>query len=137
MSLYVYRADAQRRELERRATVGRSTARGGKQRPAQIQDALSVRLAGAGDRTTVEQLAALDSSSVPSGRLLIGMVGDTPAAVLSLVDGRVVANPFTPTRELIALLRLRARQLEVRPGPIRRTALAPLLLMRRTTGGRV
>lgn len=137
MSLNLYRADAQRLELERHAAAGRPAARGGKPRPARIQEALSVRLADEGDRTTVEQLAELDSATVPCGRLLIGMVGHTPAAALSLVDGRVVANPFTPTRELIALMRLRARQLEVRRGPVRRTALAPLLLVRRTSGRRV
>ena len=35
-------------------------------------------------------------------------------AALSLRDGRVVADPFTPTAELVELMRLRARQITLR-----------------------
>jgi hypothetical protein len=43
--------------------------------------------------------------------VLLGEVMHRTVAALSLSDGRVVADPFTPTAELIELMRLRARQI--------------------------
>lgn len=74
---------------------------------------VAVRLATAADRTVLERLADLDSASAPTGHALIGSISDRPVAALSLADGRVLADPFTPTCDVVELLRLRARQLRV------------------------
>src|SRR5260370_42178442 len=76
--------------------------------------AVTVRAAGPGDATALERLAALDDRPLPQAPLLIGEVGSLALAALSLADDRVVADPFVPTREVVALLRLRARQLRGR-----------------------
>ena len=73
---------------------------------------LTVRLATSADRPALERLAALDGAEeAPAGPVLIGSLMARPVAALSLSDGHVVADPFTPTCELVELLRLRARQL--------------------------
>ena len=73
---------------------------------------VTVRLATCADRPELERLAALDGAQAPpAAPVLIGSVMQRPVAALSLADGNLVADPFTPTRELVELLRLRARQL--------------------------
>jgi hypothetical protein len=56
----------------------------------------------------VRRLAALDDAPDLTGPVLIALVNDDAVAGLALQDKRVVANPFVPTREVLALLRLRA-----------------------------
>ena len=73
--------------------------------------AVTVRAARHEDAGALEQLAALDDRPLPCGPLLIGEIGARPLAALSLADRRVIADPFVPTREIVALLQLRARQL--------------------------
>jgi hypothetical protein len=46
-------------------------------------------------------------------------------AALSLEDGRVVANPFVRTVEVVAVLRVRAEQLSVAPPRRHRLARVP------------
>jgi hypothetical protein len=46
-----------------------------------------------------------------TGPALVGEIDGRPAAAISLTDGRVVADPFQQTSNLIALLRMRARGL--------------------------
>jgi hypothetical protein len=58
-----------------------------------------------------ERLAELDSQRPLSGPALVGDIDGRPAAAISLEDGRVVADPFQPTANLVALLRMRARGL--------------------------
>lgn len=73
---------------------------------------LTVRLATSADRAALERLAALDGAEeTPAAPVLIGSLMARPVAALSLSSGRVVADPFTPTCELVELLRLRARQI--------------------------
>jgi hypothetical protein len=72
-------------------------------------NAYVIRLATDDDAADVERLAALDSARPPSGRTLIGEIDGSPAAALSLSDGRVVADPFTRTDLLVVHLRLRAQ----------------------------
>jgi hypothetical protein len=92
--------------------------------------AVTVRAAGPGDAGALERLAALDERPLPPAPLLIGEVGCLALAALSLADNRVVADPFVPTREVVALLKLRARQLRPPGRGWRRIAgrRAPLLL---------
>jgi hypothetical protein len=73
---------------------------------------VTIRPAFPDDATAVARLAALDEAAVPAGELLIGLVDDEPWAVLSLADGRAVADPFRPTAHLLASMRIRARGLQ-------------------------
>ncbi len=81
-----------------------------------------IRVATANDRASLERLAALDSTDRPTGTTLIVERLERPVAALSLSDGRVVADPFIATRDIVALLTLRAQQLgaPIRSGPLRR-----------------
>ena len=69
---------------------------------------ISIRSAGRDDLRTVSRLAALDSAPVPFGPVLLAEVDGEPRAAIALTDGRVVADPFAPTADLVALLRLHA-----------------------------
>jgi hypothetical protein len=69
----------------------------------------TIRLATADDDAALRLLADIDSqASLTTGPVLVGELDGKPEAALSLVDGRVVANPFLPTAQLRAHLRIRA-----------------------------
>jgi hypothetical protein len=74
-------------------------------------ESLVIRPATASDRSELERLAALDSHSVPAGPHLIAELDGRPVAALSRSDGSVVADPFSRTDPIVALLRRRAQQL--------------------------
>jgi hypothetical protein len=67
-----------------------------------------IRMSTEKDSAAVRRLAQLDSRPQLTGRALIGELDGEPAAALSLGDGRVVADPFRPTAQLVACLRVRA-----------------------------
>ena len=69
---------------------------------------ISIRAATTNDGRTLTRLAALDSAEVPAGPVLVAEVDGEAQAALSLRDGRVVADPFERTAELVSLLRVRA-----------------------------
>ena len=71
-----------------------------------------IRLATNDDVPALRELAALDSQRLFCGPALIGEIDGTPAAAISLVDGRVIADPFRRTAPLVSYLRVRARALE-------------------------
>lgn len=80
-------------------------------------EVLTVRLAEAPDRPALERLAGRDSSSVPTGEVLLAAVDGEVRAAISVDGATVVADPFRPTAELVELLRLRGSQLRRRrPG---------------------
>src|SRR3954452_15621526 len=60
------------------------------------------------DDVTLESLAALDSQRPIASPALIGERDGRPVAAISLADGRIVADPFVPTAQLAAILRMRA-----------------------------
>jgi hypothetical protein len=64
------------------------------------------------DEKVLERLAALDGQRPLSGTALIGEIDGVPAAAVSLVDGRVVADPFKRTAQLVPLLIMRRRALK-------------------------
>ena len=102
--------------LERAARARRGGLRRRAERPAGPSTrwaSLTVRLATSADGAALERLAALDGADeAPAAPVLIGSMMARPVAALSLSSGRVVADPFTPTCELVELLRLRARQIQ-------------------------
>lgn len=85
-----------------------------------------IRRATSSDGPALAALSALDGARCPLGPALIAEVGGSPRAVLPLGRGRAFGDPFQPTRELVALLELRAAQIrdEERPHPHRRGLLA-------------
>ena len=66
---------------------------------------------------SIERLARLDSTRCSSRRLLVAAVNGEPRAALPLVRGRVIADPFHRTAELVSLLDLRRAQMDGRSGP--------------------
>src|SRR4051794_39108901 len=59
-----------------------------------------------------ERLAELDSQRPLTGPALVGEIDGRPAAAISLEDGRLVADPFQHTAQLVALLRMRAHAMQ-------------------------
>jgi hypothetical protein len=105
-------------------------------------NAYPVRFATDADADTLKRLAERDSQQPLGGRVLIGEIDGTPAAALSLRDGRVTADPSRRTGRLVVYLRMRAdgiRAFEATPSlPDRlraafaayrsRTSMAPTVL---------
>jgi hypothetical protein len=97
-------------------------------------DGISIRRLGRDDLAEVERLAQLDSRRPPEGALLGVEIEGRLVAAISLATGESIADPFSRTAELRALLELRAAQLRRResrrgrllqlPGPKARAALA-------------
>lgn len=89
---------------------------------------ISIRFAGPADGEAVERLALLDSARPADGETLVAEVDGRIAAALPLARGRVIADPFEPSAELVSLLEVRARQLRAEPsGPGHLRALAHAL----------
>jgi hypothetical protein len=74
-------------------------------------DTIVIRRAGAADARVLTRLAALDSAPVPGDGSLLAEVDGVAVAALDPRDGRVVADPFARTADLVALLELRAGRL--------------------------
>jgi hypothetical protein len=91
---------------------------------------LVLRPATSVDASDLERLAALDSASPLEGEVLLAYAGGDVRAALSLESGRVIADPFWPSAELVELLRsaagtaTRRRPRWRRPARVRRPALA-------------
>jgi hypothetical protein len=91
------------------------------------------------DARALARLAGLDSAPVPRAPLLLAEVAGELRAAESLVDGAIIADPFQRTASLVALLTMRARQLQgdgaggrSRFGPLRRVAArAPAIALPR------
>jgi hypothetical protein len=87
---------------------------------------LLLRPATAADTPDLVRLAALDSTDPLEGEVLVAFAGGEIRAALSLETGRVAADPFWPSADLVELLRTaagdgsrprrrRARRLLARP----------------------
>lgn len=113
--LNVQHAQIHRTELQTAAARWR---RGGGRRhhaaPAPFWGGVTLRLATSADRASIARLAELDERTPPAEPVLLALVTARAVAALSLRDGRVIADPFAPTAELIELMRLRAAQLLAR-----------------------
>jgi hypothetical protein len=71
----------------------------------------TIRFAVAADAPALAQLAALDSSRVPAGPLLLAEVDGDLWAAAAVHGGSAIADPFRPSGPLVELLQARARQL--------------------------
>ena len=72
---------------------------------------VTLRYAGAADRSRLSELAALDSALPPNGAVLVAEIDGRLRAALPLDGSEPIADPFDRGAELIDLLRLRAAQL--------------------------
>jgi hypothetical protein len=91
---------------------------------------LAIRQATADDAGELARLAALDSRPVPAGDVLLAVVDGAPVAAVEVGTGAVVADPFTPTADLVDLLRLRASRMGDTAAPARRSGLRVLFPQR-------
>lgn len=66
------------------------------------------------DAARLAELAERDTREVPEGPVLGAEVDGRLVAAISLSTGGLIADPFRPTSELQALLKLRAAQLDQR-----------------------
>jgi hypothetical protein len=76
--------------------------------PLPATDALVIRPAYPDDHAALARLAALDSRRPLTGPALVAERDGRILAALATADGRAVADPFAPTADLVALLRLHA-----------------------------
>jgi hypothetical protein len=74
-----------------------------------MNTALTIRRADLADLAALDRLAALDSTTAPTGDVLVAEVAGELWAALELASGTVIADPFRPSGELVELLQLHAR----------------------------
>jgi hypothetical protein len=92
---------------------------------------IMIRPGYADDYEALVQLAALDSSDrVPARPLLLAEVDGKLRAAVSLSDGSAIADPFFPTAEIVALVRVHAAGPATPRRPRRRLAPGRLGLAR-------
>jgi hypothetical protein len=94
-----------------RAELGRFRRGAEQARSAASEREIVIRLAVPDDDMSLARLFALDSQEPRRGAWLLCEVDGQLAAAVRVSDGRVVADPFRRTSELIELLRVRARHL--------------------------
>jgi len=78
-------------------------------------ESILIRTATQDDEQTLRRLAQLDSERRLAVPALVAEVDGVPRAAVSLANGRMVADPFARTVDIVALLRLRAERLDVSP----------------------
>ena len=64
-------------------------------------DDVTIRRAHSGDAAALARLAALDSGLRPAGGALVAEISGNVVAALDLDAGTVLADPFTPTAQLV------------------------------------
>lgn len=84
------------------------------QRAAALQSAVTIRPARDADAADLHRLAVLDSAEIPPGPLLLAEVDGVLRAALAIGDGTVIADPFAPTADVVALLLERAKAARAR-----------------------
>jgi hypothetical protein len=77
-----------------------------------VHNDLSLRFATDDDARRLRTLAQLDSAPVPSGPMLIAEIDGRLVAALPLDGGAAIADPFRRSADIVALLRMRAAQLD-------------------------
>jgi hypothetical protein len=67
---------------------------------------LAIRRGHPSDAAELRSLAALDSARPLTGDTVVAVVDGRVVAAVSLHDGRVVADPFEPTADIVHMLRM-------------------------------
>jgi hypothetical protein len=83
-----------------------------------------IRAARGSDAADLARLAALDSAPALQGPVLLAEMDDRIVAALDTRERREIADPFLRTKDLLALLRLRAEPAR-RPRHLAGLALGP------------
>ena len=81
------------------------------------------------DDFALTQLAVLDSQQPQEGDYLVAVVDGRLVAAVSLTDDQVMADPFEPTADIVAMLEMRAQQLAA-PSKLTLTSRRRLLARR-------
>ena len=91
-----------------------------------------IRIARPRDAGAIRDLETLDSRTLGEGLRLVAEHDGIVVAAIDAADGTVVADPFEPTTNSVALLRVRARQLRIdgTPRPTPRLTLLERLAAR-------
>jgi hypothetical protein len=79
---------------------------------APAEERVVIRVAARSDRAALTALAAIDSALPPIGDALVAEIDGALVAALPLGGGLPFADPFRRTKDVIALLEARARQVE-------------------------
>ena len=109
MHPYLISVVAKERTKDMRSRAARARlARTASERRSRREPHVSIRDAYVADAEALRRLAQLDSNEVPPAPLLVAEVDGRIWSAVSLSDGSVIADPFHPTAELIALLRRHA-----------------------------
>lgn len=90
-----------------------------------ISPDVTIRWAQPDDLEALQRVAALDSTRLPDGPLLVAIVDGQIWAALAH-DGSAIADPFRPSGDLVGLLRTRASQLSDSPSRVPFLRLEPL-----------
>jgi hypothetical protein len=72
---------------------------------------ITIRLAREEDGPALRRLGQLDGARLPAGPVLVAEVDGELRAALHVVDRVYIADPFSPSGDLVALLDVRARRL--------------------------
>jgi hypothetical protein len=83
-----------------------------------VAPTVALRMAERDEAAMIRRLAALDDAPALEGPVLLALIDGEAVAAISVLDRRVVANPFLSTRDLVQLLRMRAEHI-AGPGPRR------------------
>jgi hypothetical protein len=94
--------------------------------PLTTAPSVLIRAARGSDGPALRRLAALDSADVPAGRVLVAETDGDLLAAFDQESGAHIADPFRPTADVVALLKLRADRKDV----ARRRGLAERLGLR-------
>jgi hypothetical protein len=79
---------------------------------------IAIRPAALDEAADVRRLAYLDSQRPLRGDVLVAVENGDAVAAISLADGRVAADPFRRTADIVELLRLRAASLDASRAPL-------------------
>jgi hypothetical protein len=93
------------------SNISRST-RSGRSYKRKGYDSVAVRVARDEDAAAIRRVAALDGKSAPEGHVLVAEADHEVIAALSVDDGARVADPFRWTSDVVALMEMRAAQLQ-------------------------
>ena len=107
-------ATATNHRLSRRRhllVVPASSSVGSEPRPERRWSPLVIRLAVAADQAELRRLAHMDSARPLSGQALLAEQGGSVIAAVSLDDDAAIADPFVASADAVAMLRVRAAQL--------------------------
>ena len=72
---------------------------------------LSIRPAEPSEDRVLRDLSELDATPQLTRPALLAIVDDQPVAAVSLTDGRIAADPFTRTEDVVVLLREHVQRL--------------------------